>query len=441
MRNLDIAAAIALLSFACAADAGALKATKVEAGADHACALLQAGDIKCWGSNAHGQLGLGDDQDRGGDTGDMGNSLPLVDLDAPSSATQLAAGADHTCALLGKGILKCWGANTRGQLGLGHADDWGDDVDEMGVHLPVVNVSPGLVVASVAAGGQHTCAILAGGSVKCWGSNDSGQLGYGDTRTRGDDAFEMGNFLPTVELGQGRTATKITAGFTHTCALLDNGAVKCWGGNFAGQLGIGSTFDRGNDSLEMGDWLQEVDLGAGRTAIHIEAGNDHTCALLDDDSVKCWGANDFGQLGQGDDLPRGDDAGEMALLPFIELEPPFRADRITAGSFHSCAISDRTLQCWGSNGTGQLGLGDGDDRGNDPGEMGIALPAVELGASRTPVQIDGGWRFTCARFANERIKCWGANDAGQLGLGDREVRGLDPDDMGDALPFLDLGSE
>jgi alpha-tubulin suppressor-like RCC1 family protein len=113
--------------------------------------------------------------------------------------------------------------------------------------------------------------------------------------------------------------------------------------------------------------------------------------------------------------------------------------RIGAGSYHSCAIMGSILRCWGNNGSGQLGLGDNDSRGDDPAEMGIWLPAIQLGAGRTPVQVEGGQYFTCARFANERVKCWGANDHGQLGYGDQAIRGLDPDDMGDDLPFIDLG--
>ena len=193
---------------------------------------------------------------------------------------------------------------------------------------------------------------------------------------------------------------------------------------------------------EMGNWLSAINLGSGRTAVRIDAGNDHTCALLDDDSVKCWGANDHGQLGLGDQNPRGDNGGEMgnalpAVATGVFLEP---VSRIAAGSFHSCAIMGTILRCWGANDTGQLGLGDDESRGDDPQEMGLWLPAIAIGTGRTPVQVEGGWLFTCLRYANERVKCWGANDSGQLGYGNRDIVGLDPADMGNALPFIDLGS-
>ena len=126
-------------------------------------------------------------------------------------------------------------------------------------------------------------------SVKCWGGNYNGQLGLGDTNSRGDESNEMGDNLPAVNLGTGRTAKAIATGELHTCALLDDDSVKCWGGNHRGQLGLGDTNSRGDESNEMGDNLPAVNLGTGRTAKAIATGGYHTCALLDNDSVKCWG--------------------------------------------------------------------------------------------------------------------------------------------------------
>ena len=116
----------------------------------------------------------------------------------------------------------------------------------------------------------------------------------------------MGDALPAVDLGTGRTAKMISAGYAHTCAVLDDDSVKCWGRNNYGQLGFGDTSNRGDGPGEMGDNLDAVDLGTGRTAKMISAGDVHTCAVLDDDSVKCWGDNDYGQLGLGDTSNRGD---------------------------------------------------------------------------------------------------------------------------------------
>ena len=152
--------------------------------------------------------------------------------------------------------------------------------------------------------------------MKCWGYDNFGELGLGHFEITGDEAGEMGDNLPPVDLGTGRTAAAIAAGLAHTCAILDDGTAKCWGANTNGQLGQGDTAHRGNND-DMGDALPAIDLGSGRTATAISAGLAHTCAVLDDYSLKCWGSNSLGQLGQGDTEARGDEAGEMgdALLP------------------------------------------------------------------------------------------------------------------------------
>jgi len=128
----------------------------------------------------------------------------------------------------------------------------------MGEYLPAVDLGLGVSVTSVSAGLDHTCALLDNGSVKCWGSNMDGRLGLGDTFARGDNGDEMGDNLPAVDLGQGVSVTSVSAGLDYTCALLDNGSVKCWGHNSEGQLGLGDTIHRGDNANEMGDALPSV---------------------------------------------------------------------------------------------------------------------------------------------------------------------------------------
>jgi alpha-tubulin suppressor-like RCC1 family protein len=131
----------------------------------------------------------------------------------------------------------------------------------------------------------------------------------------------MGATLPAVNLGPGRTALQLTAGLAHTCARLDDGSLKCWGANFVGQLGLGDGQSRGDGPGKLGASLPPVDLGLGRTALQLTAGGGHTCARLDDGSVKCWGANGNGQLGLGDTQSRGDGPAEMgAALPAVQLK-------------------------------------------------------------------------------------------------------------------------
>ena len=160
------------------------------------------------------------------------------------------------------------------------------------------------VVPIVAVGETHTCVLLPGGKVRCWGLNDRGQDGDA-LFVRGDKPGQMGGAMPEVALGTGRSARAIAAGAGHTCAILDDGQVKCWGANDVGQLGTGDNIDRGLTPGTMGDALPAVQLGAGLTAKQITTKANHTCALLSNDTVKCWGDNSRGELGLGDTLARG----------------------------------------------------------------------------------------------------------------------------------------
>jgi hypothetical protein len=155
----------------------------------------------------------------------------------------------------------------------------------MGANLAGVDLGAEWTVVEVAAGGYHTCARLENGAeraLKCWGNNNDGQLGVGDKTLRGKVGGDMGDSLPAVQLGAGRSAVALALGNTHSCALLDNERVKCWGANWEGELGLGDTDLRGDVGGGMGDSLPAVDIGAGRTVVQLAAGGYHTCALLDD---------------------------------------------------------------------------------------------------------------------------------------------------------------
>jgi alpha-tubulin suppressor-like RCC1 family protein len=403
----------------------------------HACAVTTLDEVRCWGRNSSGQLGYGDTADRGDAAGEMGSNLPAVDLGTGRTATAVAAGAAHTCALLDDGHVKCWGSNTKGQLGLGDTATRGDEADEMGDELPAVDLGPGRTAVAVAAGGEHTCALLDDDTVKCWGEGSRGRLGLGDTADLGDEADEMGDDLPAVDLGTS-PAVALTAGGDFTCALLANGRVKCWGAN-GGTLGLGDTADRGDGPGEMGADLPSVDLGTGRTALAITAGNPFVCALLDDHRVKCWGDGDSGRLGQGSTAIIGNGPDEMGDdLPAVDLGTGRTADAVTAGGTFACALLDNHgVKCWGLNTSGQLGQGDTTTRGEAPGQLGNSLPVVSLGGGVDVVTAGGS--FACVVRADGGRRCWGSNDFGQLGVGDTARRGDGPGEMGDALPVVDLG--
>jgi len=375
----------------------------------------------------------------------MGDNLTTINLGNERTATAIAAGSNHTCAILDNESIKCWGSNAAGQLGVGHTNNWGDNSSEMGNYLLAVDLGSGIKAKAIAAGNQHTCAILDNSSIKCWGANASGQLGLGDTNNRGDESASgrMGDLLDAVDLGTGRTARGIAAGDNHTCAMLDNASVKCWGENSYGQLGQGDKDNRGDGSASggMGDSLPAVELGSGRTATSITIGTGYTCVLLDDNSVKCWGRGDFGQLGNEKGATRGDEEDEMGdLLEKVYLDGVTVATAIAAGNFHTCAILDNSsIKCWGLNDSGQLGIvyelnhGDANnlqylDRGSE----------VDLGAGRTARGIAAGDSHTCAMLDNASIKCWGGNAFGQLGLGHTYNRGDNSSEMGDSLPVISL---
>ncbi|NDF69057.1 MAG: hypothetical protein EB143_06030, partial [Actinobacteria bacterium] len=296
----------------------------------------------------------------------------------------------------------------------------------------------------VDAGEGHTCVVLEDSSLKCFGSSSSGQIGSGGTASLGDAPAEMGNALLPVNLGTGRTVRAVSTGTAHTCVLLDDATIKCFGEGDAGRLGRGSTADVGRTAASMGNALLPVNLGAGRTAKAIATGAAHTCALLDDDSVKCWGANDDGQLGLGDIDARGDDPDEMGdNLPSVSLGLPsgVRVTAIAAGDAHTCALlSNGTVKCWGSGGNGRLGSGDELSRGDEADEMGVVLPVVNVGSGRTVKAITAGAAHTCALRDTNDVVCWGVGATGRLGTQGRDNIGDMSSEMGSALLPVALGT-
>ncbi|GEN13214.1 Alpha-tubulin suppressor [Myxococcus fulvus] len=413
----------------------------VFAGVGTTCAVFTDGRLKCWGENSRGQLGLEHVVNRGGGRGSiLMDSLPFVRVGTGLRVSAMGLGSGFSCALLEGGSVKCWGDNEQGQLGLGDLQRRGDNAGEMGDALPTVNLGTGRTAKALAVGLSHSCAIVDDGSVKCWGNNGSGQLGLGDTEHRGDSAGEMGDALPVVSLGAGRTAKAVVAGEFHTCALLDDDSVKCWGNNGSGQLGLGDTDFRGDGAGEMGDALPTVNLGTGRTAKVLATRGSSTCALLDDGTVKCWGSNTYGALGLGDRVRRGDGPGEMGdALPRVNLGTGRTVKAITLGGSFACALlDDGTVKCWGNGDRGQLGTGDPEPRGGLPGQMGDALPRVDLGAGRVVTALSAGFIHGCATFDDGNVKCWGSNASGQLGLDDEDDRGDHLGEMGEALPPVEL---
>ncbi len=388
----------------------------VAAGARFSCARLDTGRVRCWGRGSDGALGYGNPNDIG-DT-ETPASVGPVNLGAGRTARAISAGFYHACAILDQGQVRCWGTSYFGELGYGNLDTVGDT--ETPASVGPVNLGSGRTAVAITGGGYHTCAILDNDRVRCWGYGRSGQLGYGNTRHVGND--ETPGSVGPVNLGSSRTAVAITGGGFHTCAILDNGKVRCWGEGSSGQLGYGNKKDIGDNETPAS--VAAVKLGRGRKAVAITAGIRHTCAILDNGKVRCWGQASSGQLGYGNQRKIGDDETPASVRP-VKLGPGRKAIAISASGRHSCAVlNNRAVRCWGTGRYGQLGYGNTRTIGDNenPG----SVDPVKLGRGRKAVAIQLGGRHTFALLDNGRLRSWGLASDGQLGyantsrIGDNE---------------------
>lgn len=414
-----------------------IAAGSIAAGDRFTCAI-EDGEVLCFGASTSGALGRGDSLSAGNHPARMGAFLVPVDM--PEPAVSVYAGLKHACAISDSGNLYCWGVNNAWQLG--RSDLWEIGRDPRLMPLVPVRLGTGRTVTDVALGYFHSCALLDDGSVKCWGQDNVAQLGLGIRRGRVGHPTHMGDSLPAVDLGTGRTAVDIAAGERHTCAVLDDGSVKCWGYGGHHQLGNGERYYMAGDHpSRIGDNLAPVLLGTGVHAEQISAGRFHTCALLTGGDVKCWGVNNLGQLGQGNPVNRGRLEGDMGdnLQP-IGFAPGLSAVSVEAGEFSSCAtFDDGSSRCWGSNSTGVLMQGHTRPIGRAPSDM-ANLGPMDVGSGRSAVEISRSpfGAHACARLDDGTVRCWGHGVAGQLGTGNNQVYGYHPSRVGDAIPIANL---
>jgi alpha-tubulin suppressor-like RCC1 family protein len=390
-------------------------AAQLDAGKNHTCALLRDGNVRCWGYGGDGELGYGNKDSVGDD--DTPGSVAPVDLGPGRTAKAISAGSAHTCAVLDDGSVRCWGFGANGRLGYGNERTVGDHQTPGSVGP--VDLGPGRTAQAISAGGFHTCALLDDGSVRCWGYGGDGQLGNASQFPIGQ--YDTPGSVPPVNLGPGRTAKAISAGGRHTCAILDDDSVHCWGYASAGQLGYGDTSNVGAQPTPTPGSVGPVNLGPGRTAKAISAGGSHTCAILDDGNVRCWGAGASGQLGYGNTRNVGD-TGIPGLAGPVDLGSGRTAKAISAGETHTCALlDDRSVRCWGNGASGQLGYGNTNNVG-DRATPGSAGP-VDLGPGRTATAISAGGNHTCALLDTGSVRCWGYGGNGRLGYCDENTVG------------------
>ena len=339
----------------------------VSAGSGHTCGLTARGGVMCWGSNFNGQLG-------DGTTTDRYTPVPVKGLSAGVKA--VSAGSTHTCALLQTGGVKCWGNNNHGQLGDGTKINRWTPVD-------VIGLSSG--VASIEAGGLDTCAVTIHGGAKCWGANQAGRLGDGTTIDRLTPTNVIGMFTGVAVIRAN------DAGGAHTCAVMINGGLKCWGSNSGGQLGNGTT---------TGSYVP-IDVSGLTSGVNdVALGTWHTCATTSS-GVKCWGNNDWGQLGTG--------VTTTQLTPVNVIGLESGALHITTGRDYTCALlSSDSIKCWGSNFSGELG---------DGTAIGRLSPTDVISLTNNVSTISAGGSHSCALLIDGGINCWGDNASGGLGSG------------------------
>ena len=399
----------------------------IVAGEAHTCALIREGRVRCWGDNDHGQLGYGHQQSIGDDE----HPREAGDVEVGGTVIALAAGKAHTCALLDDRTLRCWGNNAFGQLGYAHMRDIGDNETPAAEPNPVDVGGP---VKQISAGGFHTCALLMSGAVRCWGDGTGGQLGYGNGDRIGDD--EAPASVGDVPIGG--TVRQIGCGELHTCALLDAGTVRCWGrGHIAeteiggfGQLGYGTLENVGDKPDTLPSLVGDVSLGG--TVVQLAVGRYHNCVVLEGGTIRCWGRgkgrHGHGQLGIATLDNIGDDETPLqANVPTVIGGTP---SAMYTGEVHSCAIlSPSDVRCWGFGGFGQLGYANDRDVGDD--ERPVDAGAIDVG--RLVDSLALGTFHTCA-LSNERVICWGLGASGQTGYPHQFIIGnVDPPSILDPI--------
>jgi alpha-tubulin suppressor-like RCC1 family protein len=328
----------------------------------YSCAVLTSGAIKCWGNNAYGQLG---------NNSTTSSNTPVSVSGIASGATAVSVGATHACALVGTSV-KCWGRNVYGELG-------NNTVANSSVPVAVTGTLTGATAVSV--GDNHSCAISTSGGIFCWGKNNFNQLDDTTTTTR----------MVSVATSTSTGATALSVGATNSCALI-SGNTKCWGSNVHGESGNGT----------LGITVTAATIVSGASgAISISLSGSTACVVLSNNTARCWGQNDFGQLGNsatGDSLTLQSVSGPVL-------------SSISVGNQFVCGVTTASEgTCWGNNFFGQFGNGSIGARViPQRAQNGISIDVLPGALAST--------RFSTCGISSGAVKCWGGNAAGYLGNG------------------------
>jgi alpha-tubulin suppressor-like RCC1 family protein len=354
--------------------------SSIATGDTHSLVVLDDGSVKAFGSNSNGQLGIG--------TSDTSSNIP-VDVSGITNAIAVAGGLNHSLVLLNDGSVKAFGSNSNGQLGNGKSGGF------MKEESPV-DVSGITNANAIDAGNSYSLVLLDDGKVKGFGTNGAGQLGIGSTQGTIDS--------PTDVLGI-TNAVGVATGRSHSLVVLADGKVKAFGVNFYGQLGNGKSGSGQNQ-------ISPVEVSGITNAVAVSAGNDHSLVLLNDGSVKAFGDNRFGQLGNGT-------SDSSSNIP-VTVSGITNAIAISAGRIHSLVLlSNGTVKAFGNNGSGQLGTGT-----TNP-----SISPVDVSGITNAVAISAGGSHSLVMLSDGTVKSFGLNTEGQLGIGTSDTSSNNPVDV------------
>ncbi len=399
MTNVALRSAYVLVGSA----APSSGARQVSTGLQHTCSVLSNGTAKCWGRNAFGQLG---------DNTVTNNATPVAAAASLGTIKKISSGGYHSCALLPSGSVYCWGYNAYGQLG-------NNTTTQSLSPVQVISDSGEALtdVINIRTGYYHTCATSADGAVYCWGKGTAGELGHSSDLTNSSVAINTTKIDESGNLGGIR---KVVTSRYNSCALTPDGygTVVCWGSNTYGQIGDNTTTTASVPS-------QVVSTSGSSTitsVLDLDVGQYHSCATRTDGTAACWGYNYYGQLGTTS-VSTGTSSGKSLYPITISTSSLSGATAIAAGTNHNCAsLGDGSLRCWGQNGDGQLGNGGTTTSATTTPQTvdsgGLGSQGTSSDALDSVLSLDAGGDFSCFITAEGKVGCFGDNYYGQLGNGD-----------------------
>src|SRR5690554_3326228 len=364
-------------------------------GYNHSCFILSNENVSCWGSNQYGQLGHGNktkeeiekellERRKNGDViteeeieaeqNKLSSSTPVKVKDSNgvmTGAIKISAGENHTCALLAGGNVKCWGNNSDRQLGNAELSTQGKKASSTAVDVNVADLQG---VKAISVGNTYSCALLEAGDIKCWGKIPSG--------------FSANNLLELTN----KKPSQLATASAHACVVTEDNQVQCWG-----------------DSSKLGHSESEATEVTGiDNALFVSSKGSHSCALLNNGRVRCWGSNLRGQIGNGD----GGSITSTVTIPSKNVINLSQVVSLSSGENYNCAVTQLgQVKCWGNNDNGQLGF---TSTGSYKQQF---YPQVAASGISTAEEVSVSQNHSCARLKNDDVYCWGKNDRGQLGNG------------------------